>query len=433
MTPDGAVYDVIGVGFGPSNLALAIALQEAESRCKQRLRAHFIEKQTHFIWHGGMLLPGSDMQISFLKDLVSLRDPSSRFTFLSYLHAKGRIEAFINRKTFYPSRVEFNDYFCWAAQHFEDLVSYGEEVVAIEPEGARAPVRTVAVRSRDRHGRERTRLARNLVVATGGQPHVPGIFRGLKNNRRVFHSSSYMTNVAEAGFPDAPAARIAVIGRGQSAAEIALDLYNRFSQIRIDLILRGFALRPSDDTPFVNEIFDPASTDFIFKQSASMRESILTELRNTNYAVVDADIIQTLYNILYQQKVDGSERLRILPMREIEKAAPDASGGVVLTMRDHMAGSIADEAYSGAILATGYERNNGAQLLEGVQSYITGTAAERNYRLKTRPEFLPTIHMQGYSETTHGLSDTLLSVLPIRADEIARSLLAACDARQSAA
>ncbi|NOJ47631.1 lysine N(6)-hydroxylase/L-ornithine N(5)-oxygenase family protein [Bradyrhizobium sp. WSM 1744] len=43
---------------------------------------------------GGMLLPGSDMQISFLKDLVSLRDPTSPFTFLNYLHKRGRFAGF---------------------------------------------------------------------------------------------------------------------------------------------------------------------------------------------------------------------------------------------------------------------------------------------------------------------------------------------------
>ncbi|WP_283812081.1 SidA/IucD/PvdA family monooxygenase [Bradyrhizobium archetypum] len=41
-----------------------------------------------------MLLPGSDMQISFLKDLVSLRDPTSPFTFLNYLHKRGRFAGF---------------------------------------------------------------------------------------------------------------------------------------------------------------------------------------------------------------------------------------------------------------------------------------------------------------------------------------------------
>ena len=92
MKIDRTIYDAIGVGFGPSNLALAIALDEATRRRGRSFTTRFIEKQARFAWHGGMLLPGSDMQISFLKDLVLLRDPTSRFTFLNYLHARGRLE-----------------------------------------------------------------------------------------------------------------------------------------------------------------------------------------------------------------------------------------------------------------------------------------------------------------------------------------------------
>jgi L-ornithine N5-oxygenase len=50
---------------------------------------------------------------------------------------------------------------------------------------------------------------------------------------------------------------------------------------------------------------------------------------------------------------------------------------------------------------------------------------DRQYRLPMRPGFLPAIHVQGYSEQTHGLSDTLLSVLAVRAQEIAASVEAA--------
>lgn len=432
MKADSVIHDLIGVGFGPSNLALAIALAEAARRRNRSFAAHFIERQPRFSWHGGMLLPGSDMQISFLKDLVSLRDPTSRFTFLAYLHAKGRLEAFINLKTFYPSRVEFNDYLCWAADHFAETVSYGEEVLAIEPDTVRGTVRHVAVRARDASGQERVRLARNLVLAVGGQPKIPAIFGALGSDSRAFHSSAYLNGIATLGLADAPSTRIAVVGRGQSAAEIAFDLHNRFAHARIDMIMRGFALRPADDSPFVNEIFNPAYTDFIYHQPEPMRETLLGEFRNTNYAVIDADLIGMLYGILYQQKVTGEERLAILPMREIEDARA-STGGIVLAVRDQTAGAVRSTPYSAIVLATGYERDNGGRLLEGLAPHLLGAAAERNYRLKTKPDFLPALYMQGYSEATHGLSDTLLSVLAIRAEEIASSLLASLDAQASAA
>ena len=54
-----------------------------------------------------MMLDGAKMQISFLKDLATLRNPSSTYSFISYLHAHGRLATFVNLSTFTPSRVEF--------------------------------------------------------------------------------------------------------------------------------------------------------------------------------------------------------------------------------------------------------------------------------------------------------------------------------------
>ena len=65
------VVDLIGVGFGPSNLAVAALLKGSGSA----LSALFLEREPRFMWHQDMLLDGADMQISFLKDLATLRNP----------------------------------------------------------------------------------------------------------------------------------------------------------------------------------------------------------------------------------------------------------------------------------------------------------------------------------------------------------------------
>src|SRR5262245_836688 len=109
------VYDLVGVGFGPSNLALAIALEEHHRRSEAPLTGLFLERQQRFGWHRGMLIDDATMQVSFLKDLVTMRDPTSDFSFLAYLHGKGRLVDFINHKALFPLRVEFHDYLEWAA------------------------------------------------------------------------------------------------------------------------------------------------------------------------------------------------------------------------------------------------------------------------------------------------------------------------------
>ena len=51
----------------------------------------------------GMLLDDATMQVSFLKDLVTMRNPTSDFSFLSYLHERGRLVDFINHKIAVPA------------------------------------------------------------------------------------------------------------------------------------------------------------------------------------------------------------------------------------------------------------------------------------------------------------------------------------------
>jgi L-ornithine N5-oxygenase len=69
------------------------------------------------------------------------------------------------------------------------------------------------------------------------------------------------------GLTTARALRIAVLGSGQSSAEVLLDLRSRLASIpiegegpqehQLDMIIRKGSLKPSDDSPFANEIFDP--------------------------------------------------------------------------------------------------------------------------------------------------------------------------------
>src|SRR3954453_22546924 len=135
ISPQDDVLDVVGIGFGPSNLALAIAIREHNdvAGAAGAVRARFFERSPRFSWHGGMLLPGTTMRVPFLKDLATLRNPLSTFSFVAYLHSKDRLPEFINHKSMFPSRVEFHDYLEWAAERLSDVVTYGAEVVSIRP------------------------------------------------------------------------------------------------------------------------------------------------------------------------------------------------------------------------------------------------------------------------------------------------------------
>lgn len=96
--------EIMGVGFGPANLALAAAIHEFPLVKGVSLadRTSFFEQQPGFSWHQGMLIEGATMQVSFLKDLVTLRNPVSEFSFVNFLHTQDRLTDFINNKIIYP-------------------------------------------------------------------------------------------------------------------------------------------------------------------------------------------------------------------------------------------------------------------------------------------------------------------------------------------
>ncbi|SEE37970.1 lysine N(6)-hydroxylase/L-ornithine N(5)-oxygenase family protein [Pseudomonas coleopterorum] len=420
LTPT-APHDLIGIGFGPSNLALAIALQERAEQGGRPFDALFLERQPDYSWHGNTLVAQSELQISFLKDLVTLRNPSSRFSFVSYLKAHGRLVDFINLGTFYPCRMEYNDYLRWVAQQFAEQSRYGEQVLRVEPivEGDGRVQRLNVVSQHQ--GREVQRQTRSVIVSTGGTPKIPQAFASFKDDPRVFHHARYLSAMATQPCSRGEPMRIAVVGAGQSAAEAFIDLNDSYPNVQVDMILRAAVLKPADDSPFVNEIFGPDYTDLVFNQPETERERLIREYHNTNYSVVDLDLIERIYAMLYRQKVSGVERHGFLCRRMIESAT-DVDGRVQLQLRDLATGSTEARRYDAVILATGYERRSHRELLAPLKDYLDDFRVDRDYQLIARPELETPVFIQGFSQHSHGLSDTLLSVLPARSGEIAAAL-----------
>ncbi|WP_437883879.1 lysine N(6)-hydroxylase/L-ornithine N(5)-oxygenase family protein [Pseudomonas sp. LRF_L74] len=420
MTPTTApIHDIIGVGFGPSNIALAIALEEISKEKGKPINSLFLEKQEDYWWHGDTLASGSEMQISFLKDLVSLRNPTSPYSFVNYLHQQNRLIDFINLSTFYPCRMEFNDYLRWVAKHFSDQAFYGQEVFRIEPEIHDGAIDHLRVLSRDNTGREQLRRARSIVIGTGGTPNIPRVFKNLQEDPRIFHHSRYISGLKQISANKGP--RIAIIGSGQSAAEAFIDIHENIPNSNIDMIMRSSALKPADDSPFVNEIFAPATTDLIFNLSTENQEQLLDEYKNTNYSVVDLALIENIYGVLYRQKVSKKVRHELVVRSEVHSVKSTPSSIEIKTKNlTNRSETIKD--YDIVILATGYKRKVTSTLLSPLKEHLREHIVERDYRIISSPEMKASIYLQGFCESTHGLSDTLLSVLPIRADEIGRSL-----------
>ena len=321
------------------------------------------------------------------------------------------MNAFLNLKTFNPSRVEFNDYLSWAADKLAAQVCYGETVDRIEPLMRDGRIVALEVASHQSDGQRRRRTAHHLVVAIGGRPRIPAPF-DVVADRRVLHSSRYLSGVGTA-LADVAKPRIAVIGGGQSGAEIAVDAGERFPAASVDLIIRGHALRPSDDSAFANE-------DLVYGLERDQRVGVLSESRHTNYAVVDATLIARLHAIIYDERVRGFTRRRLLRDTDVVAVAA-LDQAVALRLHDRLQGRFDEARYDAVIVATGYDRSGLPDLIEPLRPHLQREAINRNYRLPLLSSDA-TLHLQGWSEATHGVSDTLLSVTSVRAGEIAASI-----------
>ncbi|KAJ1045007.1 hypothetical protein NDA10_001504 [Ustilago hordei] len=359
--PKQDIYDLLGIGYGPAHLALSIALRESAEAAETNFKSHFLEKRSYFAWHPALLLPGSQLQVSPLKDLVTLRDPTSTYTFYNYLHSQGRLARYINKEQSIPSRREWTSYLAWAARRMSQAVSYGQDVVSIEPftlanASPDAKQDTVSVRpasneeadalylyrvrTRDQAtGQILTRFTRNLSVAVGGVPKLPPVFEAAYAQQFnaansvpcIVHSGTFVPSLehlepklhqaallrrqqAAPALKNDDSARLhlAVIGAGQSSTEMLMNLHSRFPTAIVTMIFRASALVPSDDTGFINSAaFDPERTEEFWQASEKQRNKWRQEFKRTNYSVVRTDLLNELHDTMYDKyKVQLPEELQ---------------------------------------------------------------------------------------------------------------------------
>ncbi|MEU0221799.1 lysine N(6)-hydroxylase/L-ornithine N(5)-oxygenase family protein [Streptomyces sp. NPDC006265] len=417
------VHDLIGIGFGPSNVAMAIALREHNDRVgrQEAVTAHFFEQQPRFGWHRGMLIDDATMQVSFLKDLVTLRNPASEYSFLCYLQSKGRLIDFINHKNLFPLRVEFHDYFEWAAAQVDDMVSYGHEVVGVAPVTRDGVVEHLEVTVRSGGGLEVHR-ARNLVIGTGLRPLMP---EGVERGERVWHNSELLAKVDE--LEGTSPSRFVVVGAGQSAAENVAYLHRRFPEAEVCAVFSRYGYSPADDSGFANRIFDPQAVDEYFAAPEDVKRRLMDYHGNTNYSVVDIDLIDDLYRQSYQEKVLGTERLRFLNVSRLT-GVKETPSSVRATVTSLVTGEDADLEADVVVFATGYSPVDPTSLLGEVADRCLRddegrVRVERDWSIATDPTLRCGVYLQGGTEHTHGITSSLLSNTAIRVGEILDSLL----------
>lgn len=327
--------DAVGVGIGPFNLSVAALLQPLAE-----LDSVFYEQREEFSWHSGLLLPEGSVQVSFLKDPVTLADPTNPYSFLSYLFAKRRLYRFLIAGFPKIKRLEFNDYFRWICDSLPNL-RFATPVEKIDHQNDALVVTA---------GGERRRT-RNVVLATGLTPRVPAC-AGPHLGDTVFHSGEFLHQRVR------PEGRcIAVVGGGQSAAELVYHLLTQESTLpdKLYWIARRRNFVPLDDSPFVEEVFTPSYVDFFYHLPQKTRARLLQDQRYSSDGV-NHDLLQAIYRRLYELEfLNGAGRsFKLCIDTELQELAP-GSRGWTLGVYDQLVERHYDVEADTVILATGFE------------------------------------------------------------------------------
>jgi lysine N6-hydroxylase len=408
------IFDAVGVGLGPFNLSTAALLEPVK-----KLNTRFVEREKEFQWHPGLLFPDATIQVSFLKDLVTLADPQSRYSFLAFLFANRRLYRFINANFTRVSRVEFNQYFRWVANRLPNL-EFGQEVHSISLQDESFVVCT---------SHERVR-ARNIILGTGLQPAVPECavdFMNAKTQRTLLHASGYLHWEPRTG-----GMKVAVVGGGQTGAEIVQHLLSNPAKVPKTLfwISKRSNFLPLDESPFTNELFTPNYSDYFYGLSAQDRISILAEQKIASDGISNS-LLERIYQLLYQAEfLNGSGRCcSLYPRCELLDITPSTQGGWVLTLRDGFNCVVTSVEADVVILATG-SRYKPLPALSPIMDRLArgdhGFIVQDDYSIQWDGPASLKIYIQNGAKHCRGVADPNLSLMAWRSAKIINSLAAEC-------
>ncbi|KAF2193545.1 hypothetical protein K469DRAFT_728747 [Zopfia rhizophila CBS 207.26] len=237
-------YDLICVGFGPAQLATAIALRDSHSQA----RVLFLERKPEFSWHPSSILPRTRMENAFVYDLATTRNPRSEFTYVNYLHTKERIVEFANMSILQPLREEFDEYLKWCAEKFQGVTKYGSEAVGIVPireEGMPVKQWTVAVKD-SKSGSQYVVRARSIAVPSPAfkDRHLQQSLLGIPSGQSVISTEEYLERRQELRLPREPRLNTSVVGSSDQSIEILDDLLKCPQLGNITFITESEALAP---------------------------------------------------------------------------------------------------------------------------------------------------------------------------------------------
>ncbi|WP_018923406.1 lysine N(6)-hydroxylase/L-ornithine N(5)-oxygenase family protein [Salsuginibacillus kocurii] len=337
-------YDVIGIGIGPFNLGLAALLDKVDD-----IHALFLERDTSFVWHPGMLLEGTVLNSNFIADLVTFADPTSPYTFLNYLHKKNRLYQFFFNKKMNMPRREYEAYGQWVADQLSSC-RFGKLVTDVqerkERDGYLVTVADAAT------GREEQMRAKHIVVGTGSKPLIPEKLKPYIGED-IFHSSSYRRVSARLKHGE----EVTVVGSGQSAAEIFYDLLKdqKYYHYKLSWFTRSTQFFQAESAKLAREVFSPDYVSYFRTLPEEERVQALPALDQARKGI-EPQTLMEIYDLLYHRSIEREDPFVTLQaLTEVTDVSYSSDGRVKLKASQWQKNEEFTWESDKVILATGYK------------------------------------------------------------------------------
>ncbi|KAA1428205.1 lysine N(6)-hydroxylase/L-ornithine N(5)-oxygenase family protein [Nocardioides antri] len=388
-------YDLLGIGLGPFGLSLAALADGVDD-----LDAIFVDQRESFSWHPGLLIEGATLQVPFLADLVTLVDPTSRWSFLSYLRERGRLFRFYFAERFLVPRREYDAYLRWVAESLPSC-RFGTQVEEVTWDGDAGAFRVTCLDVAT--ARRSTLAARNVVLGVGTEPSVPAAFAAV-GGKQVVHVADYLDHrplLHDAG-------SVTVVGSGQSGAEVFLDLLQAQPATGTSLrwLSRTSAFAPMEYSKLGLEHFTPDYTAYFHGLPEQTRDALVPAQWQL-YKGISASTIADIYDLLYERTVDGRRvPAELRPGVAVQACRRDADR-LVLDCEHVEQGERFEVTTDAVVLATGYAARRPGfldPLLPALDLDERGRyRVAADYRIALDPAVTGGVFVQNAEAHTHGV------------------------------
>ncbi|GHD97744.1 lysine N(6)-hydroxylase/L-ornithine N(5)-oxygenase family protein [Streptomyces alanosinicus] len=415
--------DLVGVGIGPCNLSLA-ALADPLAE----LDAVFYDQRPGFDWHPGLLIEGATLQVPFLADLVTLADPTSPWSFLSYLRSRERLFPFYFSERFHIQRAEYDAYCRWVAQNLPAL-SFRHQVDAVRWNPER-DVFEVDFTQLDAEGEAEAlgrTYCRNVALGVGTAPYVPDPLKPLVDapGVPVIHAADYLDHRSVLLAAD----HVTVVGSGQSGAEVFLDLlrHRPAGREKLHWIGRSEAFAPMEYSKLGLEHFTPDYTRYFHGLPEPVRDRLIAAQWQLHKGI-DAGTLAAIHDELYRRTLHGGWPDAVLtPGVRVRTAGRIATTKVELHLEHIQQGGRSRLTTGAVVLATGYRERPLSRILAGLDPYMRRDSSERpridnEFRLVLDPCVTGSVYVQNAERHTHGVGAPDLGLAAWRSATILNSL-----------